>query len=203
MAIRLTERALLFWGRAEISSSAARFRSVGARERVEVTIFASTSFRERRDFGARGPGSDECSTLGEGAGGDSGGGGGSMGKGSINGPTEGTNSWSAGECFDLASASWGILTRSSMPRGAEEDGEYSVNRARHIRKWQCTAFDPKDGTLMEMCRQGIPFGVTGDRDPFRHHITRPDHFDRSRDLPPLDVKSPKSTAAFPPTVKCG
>jgi hypothetical protein len=33
MAIRLTERALLFGGRAEISSSATRSRSVGARPR--------------------------------------------------------------------------------------------------------------------------------------------------------------------------
>jgi hypothetical protein len=40
MAIRLTERALpLFWGQAEISSSTACFRSVGARELVEVTVF--------------------------------------------------------------------------------------------------------------------------------------------------------------------
>jgi hypothetical protein len=37
MAIRLTERALLFGGRAEISSSATRFRSAGSRDRVEST----------------------------------------------------------------------------------------------------------------------------------------------------------------------
>ncbi|KAJ7894594.1 hypothetical protein B0H14DRAFT_2559030 [Mycena olivaceomarginata] len=90
IARRPTVRALpLFWGRFEISWSANRLRSVGARERLEVPIFASsTSCRERRDLGALGPGSDECPTAGEGAGGDSGRGRGSAGNGSIDGPAE-------------------------------------------------------------------------------------------------------------------
>jgi hypothetical protein len=56
---------------------------VGILERVECRIFASsTSCRARRDLGALEPraGSEVCSRTGEGAGGDSGGGGGNIGK---------------------------------------------------------------------------------------------------------------------------
>jgi hypothetical protein len=62
--------------------------------------------------------------------------------------------------LDFASA---ILTRSSMPReaGGEDGKRKNGNRwdgtilfqnilltERHIRKWECAASDPKDGTLM-------------------------------------------------------